>query len=312
LKKIVFTFACAMVVCGFGFAQDFDRAGELSWNMIRSVTGALPDVAVQQNIQPHAWIGYIYQNPRPEVALDSGQIRKAGPNYTFGLINLGAALVKTNAYNDLIDEMGIDQPHTDFLYLPMVSVDIRLGGIKTEKIDLPFDIGFSFFKLDIGTLFEEFIGLPTGIKLAWTNWGLDLRYLIFRQNGKIPDVSVGLGFSHLSALAGAANVNDENGPSINIEGSTNVFYISGQASYTLKFFVPYLGVKMMGGRNNTLADLNVGGGRRNAGIDDPFFNVQVFGGFGLDWLVFQTTFGVSFNTFTGVPGLNFTTRIRGF
>jgi hypothetical protein len=36
--------------------------------------------------------------------------------------------------------------------------------------------------------------------------------------------------------------------------------------------------------------------------------MQIFGGFGLDWLVFQTAIGASIDVVTGVPGLNFSTR----
>jgi hypothetical protein len=37
--------------------------------------------------------------------------------------------------------------------------------------------------------------------------------------------------------------------------------------------------------------------------------MQLFGGFGFDWLVFQTSIGASIDVFTGVPGFNFTTRL---
>ncbi|MDR2759487.1 MAG: hypothetical protein LBB78_08900 [Spirochaetaceae bacterium] len=315
MKKAGLLVVCMVIVCGLGFSQvtqaDLDKLN----NAIRELDGVadsfikvFPDVATQQNIEPRAWIGYLIQNPYPEITKKSGKVTRELPHFTVGFLNLGVAFANIDKINNVgMILNGEEIVPFSRMPLPSISIDARIGGIKTPSVDLPFDLGFSFFTLDIGSL----LGSDAGVGLKWTNWGLDARYLIIRQNGAIPNVSANVGFARW-ALNLDTDVFDG-------ELSTNTVYFGGQASYTLGgFFIPYLGLKMMTGRNKGTMTLTldefanqpipIEDASRTIGPEKSFFQMQFFGGFGLDWLVFQTSIGGSINVFTGTPGLNFITR----
>jgi hypothetical protein len=318
MKKLVLAVFCMAVLGGLGFSvdmSDLDKLQDAERQMkdyMPSFIKIFPDTAVQQNVQPKAWIGYLYQDPFPQITKKSGKTAKELPHFTVG-VNLGASLVSTGTLNKIGDTLGQGEVIPfPVLPLPSISADVRIGGIKTGGVDLPFDLGFSFFSLnlDLGAI----AGGDTTLELKWTNWGVDARYLVLRQKGIIPDVSVGAGFAQWLLDLDAAV--------IKTEISTNTVYVSGQASYTLNFFIPYLGLKMMTGANKGNATLTLDKyidpdyagyvpedqKSRTFDKEDRFFQMQIFGGFGFDWLVFQTSIGASIDVFTGIPGLNFTTR----
>lgn len=299
-----------VILGGFGFSQTLDDVAKLEnaarelGDIIDSLIGTFPDVATQQNIEPRAWIGYLVQSPYPQITTRSGKVTRELPHFTIGLVNFGVGFMKTDKINNVGRILnGNDILPMSTLPWPSISFDARIGGIKTPGLDLPIDLGFSFLTLDIGSL----LGGDSGLGLKWTNWGLDARYLIIRQNGAIPNVSANAGFAHWSL-----NLDTDY---FDGEFSTNTVYFGGQASYTLGFFIPYLGLKMMTGRNKgtvtlTLDELpsQIPERSRTLGPEKSFFQMQFFGGFGFDWLVFQTSIGGSINVFTGTPGLNFITR----
>jgi hypothetical protein len=215
--------------------------------------------------------------------------------------------MKTDAFNEVGRALsGDDILSFSMLPVPSVSVDTRIGGVKAPGVDLPFDLGFSFFSFD----FSSMLGADADLGIKWMNWGIDFRYLLMRQNGLIPDVSANVGFAQWSL-----DLNTEN---VDAKLSTNTVYFGGQASYTLSFFIPYLGIKMMTGKSKATTTITVDESKGNGlaadlrsrtfGPDKGFFQMQIFGGFGLDWLVFQTAIGASIDVVTGVPGLNFSTR----
>jgi hypothetical protein len=142
------------------------------------------------------------------------------------------------------------------LPLPSFSVDARIGGVKAPGVDLPFDLGFSFFIFD----FSSLLGADADLGIKWTNWGIDFRYLLMRQNGLIPDVSANIGFARW-----ALNLNTSN---VDAELSTNTVYFGGQASYTLSFFIPYLGIKMMTGKSNSTTTVTVDESMVNGLVSD--------------------------------------------
>jgi hypothetical protein len=320
MKKLVLAVFCMVILGGFGFGQITDVQGALDAiddlkaatnkmeDMIDSFIGIFPDVATQQNVEPKAWIGYLIQNPYPEITKKSGKTTKELPHFTIG-VNTGVGLMSTGKINEVGKILNDD----DIIPFPMmpwpsITADIRIGGIKTSRIDLPFDLGFSFFTLDLGPL----VGIDD-FGLQWTNWGLDARYLLIRQNGAIPNVSANAGFAHWSL-----NLDTE---VFDAELSTNTIYFGGQASYTLGgFFIPYLGLKMLTGKNKGTVTLTVPPeyvslveaanyeSSKTMGPEKSFFQLQFFGGFGIDWLVFETSIGGSINVFTRTPGLNVITR----
>ncbi|MFP3089666.1 hypothetical protein LQZ21_05000 [Treponema sp. TIM-1] len=326
MKKWVFVVLCLVVLCGLGFSEivlppgaenipevkdamkDLENAEREMSDMMDSFVRVFPDAATQQNIEPRAWIGYLIQNPYPEITKKSGKVTRELPHFTIGFLNVGAGLMKTDNLNKVGKILsGDDIIPFPMLPLPSISIDARIGGIKTAGVNLPFDLGFSFFTLDLGSLLGSG---DSGIGLRWTNWGLDARYLIIKQNGAIPNVSANLGYARW-----ALNLDTEY---FDGELSTNTVYFGGQASYTLGgFFIPYLGLKMMTGKNKGTITLTVPVPANPANITEinatlgpekSFFQMQFFGGFGFDWLVFQTSLGASINVFTGTPGLNFTTK----
>ncbi|MDR2630195.1 MAG: hypothetical protein LBC60_04660 [Spirochaetaceae bacterium] len=311
MKKLVLVVLWVFMVCGVVFSQNWQQELEDAKNQMEEImdtfTRVFPDVATQQNIEPRAWIGYLIQQPYPEITKRSGKVTKELPHFTIGLLPVGFAFMKT----DELNRVGRTINETDIIPIPMlpfpsISIDARIGGIKTSGVNLPFDLGFSFFSLNLGSM----LGDDADLGLQWTNWGLDARYLIIKQNGAIPNVSANVGFAHWSL--------DLDTDIFDGELSTNTVYFGGQASYTLNFFIPYLGIKMMTGKNKGIITLTSDDPNAAAlapelksqtvGSDKTFFNMQFYGGFGLDWLVFQTSIGASINVFTGTPGINFSTR----
>ncbi|MDR1107464.1 MAG: hypothetical protein LBL19_00340 [Spirochaetaceae bacterium] len=310
MKRIILAVLCMVMVGSFGFSQnltDLNKAEQQARDMLDTLLKVLPNTATQQNIQPKAWIGYLVQVPYPEITQKSGKVKRELPHFTLGP-SLGAGIMSADELNDIGQTLtGDDLLPIPLLPWPSVSADVRIGGIKIPPVDLPFDLGFSFMTLDLGSALGDDLGLK------WTNWGVDVRYLILRQNGFIPNVSAGVGFAHWSLTLDTTNVD--------VELSTDTLYFTGQASYTLaNFFIPYLGLKMMTGKNK--ADLTIIADEykdlasrfgydnwRTVGAEKSPFQVQIFGGFGFDWLVFQTAIGASIDVTTGVPGLNFSTRL---
>jgi hypothetical protein len=340
MKKPVLVVLWVFVVCGVGFSQNLpppppgipqwpqevtdaletmQNAKEQAEDFMDSLVKVFPDAATQQNVESRAWIGYLIQKPYPEITKRSGRVTRELPHFTLGL-GIGASLFSTAGINDMGKDInGEEIIPIPFLPLPSISADARIGGIKTPRVNLPFDLGFSFFTLNLDSLVGE------GSSLQWTNWGLDSRYLVIQQNGAIPAVSANVGFAHWS-LNLATDI-------VDMELSTNTVYFGGQASYTLGgFFIPYLGLKMLTGKNTGIIRVTSDAAEEalsdllsNPAFNDytdyvrevtnpsvtsgkPFFNMQFYGGFGIDWLVFETSVGASINVFTGRPGLNFTTR----
>jgi hypothetical protein len=307
LKKLILAVLCLCVVGVLGFSQitqaDLDKlddAQRMAEDMLDSLLKVLPNAATQQNIQPKAWIGYLVQIPYPEITKKSGKVTKELPHFTIGPA-FGVALMKTDKFNEVGKTLnGDDIIPIPFVPWPSISIDARIGGIKAPGINLPFDLGFSYFGLDFD--------LGTDMGLNWKNWGVDARYLILHQNGLIPDVSANVGFAHWSI-----NLDTE---AVDAKLATNTVYFGGQASYTLwNFFTPYLGLKMMTGRNKATMTLTLDDDRlsqvpfldrsRTLGPDKTFFQAQIFGGFGLDWLMFQSAIGVSIDVTSGTLGVNF-------
>jgi hypothetical protein len=314
MKKLILAILCMVLLGGFGFAWDpptseaearalIDDALDKMEGVTDSWLKVFPDVATQQNVEPKAWIGYLVQIPYPEITKRSGKTAKELPHFTIGILSPGIAFMKT----DKINEVGKILNDDDIIPFPMfpllsLAADVRIGGLKTSRIDLPFDLGFSFLSLNLDSLMGS-----DDFGLRFTNWGLDARYLLIRQNGAIPNVSANVGFAHWSFKLNAEVLDGEL--------STNTVYFGGQASYTLGgFFIPYLGLKTMISKNKSTATLTVPldpplpDVSATLGPEKSFFQMQIFGGFGFDWLVFETSIGGSINVFTGTPGLNFLTR----
>ncbi|MDR0690421.1 MAG: hypothetical protein LBG08_09205 [Spirochaetaceae bacterium] len=320
MKKLVLAVLCAAALGELGFSQTLSDVAKLEdaerqmKDYFPSFIKVLPDVAVQQNVQPKAWIGYLYQDPFPQITKRSGKTARELPHFTVGLVNVGVGLLSTDTLNKIGKTLGREEViPLPVLPFPSVSFDLRIGGIKTGGVDLPFDLGFSFFTLNLD--FGSLLGDDASLGLKWTNWGVDARYLVLRQRGAIPDVSAGVGFAQWLL--------DLDTQVIDTALSTNTVYVSGQASYTLNFFVPYLGLKMMTGTNKGKVTLTLDDSlvppqaagyvpedqkSRTLDREDPFFQMQIFGGFGFDWLVFQTSVGASIDVFTGTPAFNFITR----
>jgi hypothetical protein len=312
IKQLAVVAFLMVFVCGTAFSNEIDDAIGPMEQLFNPLLKVLPNAATQQNVQPKAWIGYLVQ-PAPaanagEDGNDTVPVKKELPHLTISLVNIGAGLMNSGELNKVgkAMEMGDSIIPSSVLPFPSVSFDVRIGGVKTGKVDLPFDLGFSFLMMKIPL---------DNVDLNWTNLGVDARYLILRQRGAVPDFSVGLGYAYWSLgmnISGEQEVSGYKGDTkINLDIHTNTVYASAQASYTLmNFFIPYLGLKLMTGEKTGKATLSITSESRNVGKNaEPFFTAQFFGGFGFDWLFFQTSIGGSIDVLNGVPGIVFTTRV---
>jgi hypothetical protein len=116
-----------------------------------------------------------------------GQLIGVPPHFGIG-ISAGFTAIPLSKLDSIykqFDEDGIDSMDmpTDFLPLPTVAGEIRLGGFF-----LPFDIGIKVLPLPELDLGEA--------KLNYLMIGGDFRYALLREEGWKPTISVGIGFTY--------------------------------------------------------------------------------------------------------------------
>lgn len=189
----------------------------------------------------------------------------------FGLgATVGASFIPFSVVNKTITELGGTVPsNLGFLSsvgvpLPAYSIDLRIGGFI-----LPFDIGLKFGYLPPNVFSGSF-------KADYLLAGGDIRYLLLKDHGFTPGLSVGAGFTHMSGevfLPGVlghsitiSNV-DVGGtnytlgftdPSLQFAWSTNVIDLKLQLSKNLLIITPYVGAGVSYGISSA------GGGMQSA------------------------------------------------
>jgi hypothetical protein len=153
----------------FGFAQQnlSELAGDLD-ELSKDITGALPFVASIGLIWPDNYIGQLIDIP---------------PHWGFG-ITLGTTTLKLDKLNTLLEKFGFesDDGFMDKQLMPAYTVEARVGGFRS----VPFDLGVKWGWLPYLPLFKDDINYESCV------YGLDFRWEIMRDWGRMPSMSVGL------------------------------------------------------------------------------------------------------------------------
>jgi hypothetical protein len=189
----------------------------------------------------------------------------------FGLgATVGAATIPFSVVSNTITELGGTVPsNLGFLSsvgipLPAYSIDLRIGGFI-----LPFDIGLKFGYLPPNVFSGNF-------SADYLLWGGDFRYMLVKDHGFTPGISVGVGFTHMSGevalpgvlghsinvtsvdIAGTPYTLGFTDPSLQFAWSTNVIDLKIQLSKNLLLITPYVGAVLSYGISNA------GGGMQSA------------------------------------------------
>jgi hypothetical protein len=293
----------------------------------------LPSLGARQNVEPQSWIGYLWVPNAgaavdPERAADDnggGTIGSLayttfrerpegrGPHFTVGF-TMGVAKFDWGKINDGLELAKIQPVNIPSIPLPLIAGDLRLGGVV-----LPFDLGFSFMSLDLSPL------LGSTAFFKYSNFGVDARYLILEEQGKIPNVSVGVGYNQVGLEAGFGGDEAEQTVTakydVAVDLKSDAFFLSAQTDKTWRRFSVFGGLKVLfdtttvkGGFNISVNEATSGqstsgsGGYKTGGDMKvrPLFN----GGIAWRLGVIETVLGASIDATSGVWGANYTLRVK--
>jgi hypothetical protein len=177
------------------------------------------------------------------------------PHFGIGL-TVGATTVPAAAVTTMVNALGISLP-SEFSYfskigipVPAYTIDARIGGFV-----LPFDIGLKVGYIPASALQKAGSSVAADFLLA----GGDVRFTILKDQGFVPALSIGVGYTYLQetvSVAGLmssgitiANVYDGSvyhtlsmsNPSLQVQSQTNVLEAKLQLSKQILFLTPYLG-----------------------------------------------------------------------
>jgi hypothetical protein len=329
MKKWAAAMTVALVLGAAVCAQDdaaFAKVGEV-------FIETLPNLAARQNVEPRSWIGYLWapkakaaeaestEAPTEEVAarrvLTTFHERPEGkgPHFTVGA-TIGAAKFDLDKISEAMSENDeeADTGSMPSIPLPLIAGDLRLGGVV-----LPFDLGFSFMTLDLGSL------LGDGFLLKYTNFGVDARYLIIAAQGKIPNISVGLGYNHIAMEAGfSGSESDEEADAtygVAMDLKSDSFFVSAQTDKTWRFASVFGGVKVLFDTTKVKGGFDVSVKEATTGEVDGTSNIsEVVGELkvrplvhgGVSWRLgsIETVLGASIDLSSMVWGGSYSFRVR--
>lgn len=144
------------------------------------------------------------------------------------------------------------------LPIPAVALAAKLGGII-----LPFDVGLKGMMVPDGV--KASLASSTGVTLDYTLIGGNVRYAVLRQGILLPDLSIGAGYNRLSGSVmmpldiGSQSFTFNDGtqdhtlavttPNLALGWTTDSFDFTVQASKSILFIEPYLGVGLSVGKS---------------------------------------------------------------
>ena len=228
-------------------------------------------------------------------------------------MSAGGVVIPTDFLTTFASAFPVPPPLPEGTFiLPALSIDARVGGII-----LPFDIGAHIMTLD--SFDEEFMKMHIEIPTCFS-YGADLRFAVLQEGVILPALSVGVGFTHSE---GDFIISSESLiPNISISGTnyskiamevnynTNIYTASVQLSKKILLLTPFVGAKAIAqegeyqyGYEYRNIDgqshrVNMTSITRHFSFDDianSDIRYSVFAGVGVDFLIIQTTAGVSYD-----------------
>lgn len=304
-KKALSLFICGLIVTSA--IQAYDASDIPNLNIMSSglndfsdsMNKVLPNSAVQQNVWAEAWIGKFL----PSIP----------PHFGAG-INSGVTKLDTSGLKDAGKQLGISGIPSNVAF-PTLTADARIGGII-----LPFDVGFTFTKLDTST----FGGIESAIdplKFDFYSLGIDARYAIIKGGLVLPKVSIGAGYVYTSGSFKAK----ESDAHINMDMKSQTAYLQAQASKKILFLVPFVGGRAVFSKTETSWDWGVdsiytnflnsqGVSSRDSGKESENFRLtniqpQIFGGIGIDLMLLNITLSGCYDAKNAIPSGAFSLRL---
>lgn len=281
------------------FAEKFVGSVQLYDSNIKVINEGLTDFSKE--------LGYsVSQAATQQNVWADAQIGRFFPSFPFHFgfgVNTGITHMNTSGIAKAADVLGIENIGKSF-YFPVVNADLRIGGIF-----LPFDIGFSFIKLDNAN--TDFFGC--NFRLDLYTIGFDVRYALIQEDTFIPCLSIGGGYFYNYGEFSADSSPAEAG----IKYTVKTAY--GQAQLSKKIYniiTPFVGVrgtvssydcdwrwKLKGKYVETVKDAAIKAGF-NAITEDKNnvksskmsmdrLQPQLFAGFGCTFMCLQATMSVT-------------------
>jgi len=269
---------------------------------------------IQQNVWANSWIGYLVQ-------VGNGKFR---PNFGLGL-NVGAAKLDVSPLKNTLKAFKISSGGLpSLLAMPTLTFDLRLGGVKVNDLELPFDFGFTIAGFDSAKM-----GLKSALKPVTFDYfaiGFDVRYCVWKLEKFETRLSVGAGYYFTKG--GVHVAADE--ANAGLDFKSHDFTLNSQISAKFAFFRPFAGVRLMFTNANVDwyarninwsgilndSDANIGKAVSYGLLPSNFsggasgfkFRPVVQGGFAFDLAVIDLTFSASYDFVSQVYGGAFSLR----
>ncbi len=233
------------------------------------------------------------------------------PHFGIGA-TVGFASIPYSAVDSAMKAFNVSLPsNLEFLKtlgapVPAYTIDVRIGGFV-----LPFDIGLKF-----GYLPPNAFSSGGGVSADYLTIGGDFRYMLVKDSGFVPGISVGIGYTYMRGNVSVPGVFNGpitiqnvsyNGtthnigftdPNLDFFWNTHVIDLKAQLSKNLLFLTPYIGLGMSYGISNA------GGGMQSAMTVDGHPATQS----DLDQI--NSAFGTNFTLQN--PGFGVTAGANGF
>jgi hypothetical protein len=233
-KKLILSIFIGIAFC-YGLSADdimgtYFNTEELN-NRIKqynvNVSNLIPDSSTLQNVwtfvptESQYWFG-------------------AGLNFSFTFLErklVSSALSGTENFGQKQGYNDLSQFPMAIPYLPGASFDIRVGFGK-------IDVGLCGMWLDDNQLADTAgIFLGEGNNFTYKMFGADVRYLVLKRRGPIPDVTVQAGY-YFTWMSFGITAGYYDSEKVNAEFRNDSYLLSVQASYNLAGFIrPYVGAK---------------------------------------------------------------------
>lgn len=231
-----------------------------------------------------------------------------------GGMTAGGALVPTDFIKTFKSAFTTPADEWEAFPLPAVSFDVRIGGFI-----LPFDAGVHLMALE--NFDKEFWGVSASFRNCLT-YGADIRLAILQEGVIIPALSIGAGYTkasgefQLTTTNIVSSLNPLTGGSdpfvlLDAAYATEIYTATLQLSKKILLLTPFVGARAMvqnGTYTYSYSYTNIDGQSYNSPtqrkVEKSFsFNdlansdikYSVFAGLGVDFLIIQTTAGVSYD-----------------
>jgi hypothetical protein len=184
------------------------------------------------------------------------------PHFGGGLV-LGAAFVSPVTSKPIFDAMGASLPSA----FKGLGISIPAAG-ATLKVGLPFlpmDVGIKggYIPASVGK------SLISGGNVDYSNFGIQFRYALLKQNIALPNVSIGAAYNYQKGsvkaptgigqqtltFPGSYTVTMTN-PDLNLDWTSNTVDFTAQVSKQFIFLVPYAGAGLTVGKSSVTGGLN--------------------------------------------------------